>query len=790
MSYELFRGAPGSRDGWSSCAAPVVGRTVTRIRLIVPRSAEGVVGYRVRVAVAVMVGLSAGAALHAFPGKVRVAPAASGATYTQDLNSSARAVAPDYPTPRIEALRVESSPRVDGRLNDIAWQEASSGGNFGQYNPETHRPMTQATEFRVVYDDANLYIGVACYDTEPDRILARVMDRDGSVSSDDHVLIVLDPFRDRRNGYWFRVNPNGARQDCLITDNINTNCDWNGIWSAAASIDDEGWKLEVAIPFKTITFAEGRDIWGLNLARGIRRHPQFGRWSQPRPAVNTYNVAEAGELHGMAGARQGLGLDLQPYVLGTYIGDRKNNEDDLDGDIGGDVRYRVSSNLTATASINTDFAETEVDTRQVNLTRFPLFFPEKRAFFLEDSGIFQFGGLDDSTFLPFFSRRIGLSDDGKVVPILFASKLAGRLGRYNVGVLDAVLEKHDGLDTENALVTRVSRNIWEQSSVGMIGTLGDPNTDSENAVLGSDFGYRTSRLFDDQILKTDAFALGSWTESAEESFDGAYGVKVSLPNDLYDLRLAYTEVGEDFRSALGFVPRQGVRSYSSTASWNPRPGPGSAVRQYFFLYSGSVFTDLSNSMETATHRIFPWEIVFKNGWDTWAAVVRQFDAPAEDFEISKGVVIPAGRYYWNDAYVGIQSPSAGVVQVTARVHHGDFYTGERQQYLLNLEILPWKRFNVATTYLMNDVHLPEGDFQTRVSGIRANINFTPDMTWFHFVQYDNASEILGYNTRLQWEFRPGSRFFLVLTQNFERENGGVQLLDSRLSTKLGLTIRF
>jgi hypothetical protein len=760
MSYEIVRCAPGSRGG---C---LLSRTV----------------------IAALALWGSGEA-HAFPGKARIAPAASGARYTENLAGRADELVPEYPTPRLRAVRVEKGPKIDGKLTDAAWKSAPSAGDFGQYNPDPHRPMTETTEFRVVYDDENLYVGIACYDSDPDSVLARVMDRDGSVSSDDHVLLVIDPFRDRRNGYWFRVNPNGARQDCLITDNININCDWNGIWHAAAKIDEEGWKLEIAIPFKTITFEEGRDIWGLNMSRGIRRKHEFGRWAQPRPAVNTYNVAEAGELAGMAGARQGLGLDLQPYVVGNYVSDRVRNTDELDGDLGGDVRYRVSSNLTATASINTDFAETEVDTRQINLTRFPLFFPEKRAFFLEDSGIFQFGGLDESTFLPFFSRRIGLSSDGRVVPILFASKLAGRLGEYNVGVLDAVLEKRNGMDTENALVTRVSRNILEQSSVGVIGTLGDPNTDDENAVVGSDFTYRTSSLFDDQILKTDVFALGSWTESVMENTDGAYGARISMPNDTYSVNLGYSEVGQDFRSALGFVPRQGVRLYQTSASWNPRP-VRSPVKQYFFIYSGTVFTDLSNSMETAQFRFFPYEIVFKNGWDFWAAVLREFDAPAEDFEISKGVVIPAGRYYWNEGYLGMQTPSNEIVTVTARVHHGEFYNGHQEKYLLVLGVLPWKHFNLAPTYQMNDVRLPEGNFQTRVAGVRANINFTPDMSWFHFFQYDNASEIVGYNTRFQWEFQPGSRFFLVLTQNFGRENGGVTLLDSRLATKVGLTIRF
>ena len=320
--------------------------------------------------------------------------------------------------PSIEAVRVDEPPDIDGRLDDPVWELAPAAGPLYQYEPLEGDEMSEQTEFRFVYDDEALYIGVWCFDSEPDKILARVMARDDRITDDDSIIVVLDPFLDHRNGYMFMVNPNGARLDALITDNTNINSDWDGIWRARASIDEEGWKAEIEIPFKSLSFDPDSDTWGFNLSRGVKRKSERGRWSSPRRSIRTYNVGEAGRLTGLRDLQQGVGLDVVPYVLGRWTSDRTRASDDVDNEFGGDIRYRVTPNLTASLSYNTDFAETEVDARQVNLTRFPLFFPEKRDFFLEDAGIFEFANLGRFSrrrtlisgsrppeLLPFFSRR-------------------------------------------------------------------------------------------------------------------------------------------------------------------------------------------------------------------------------------------------------------------------------------------------------------------------------------------------------------------------------------------------
>jgi hypothetical protein len=357
--------------------------------------------------------------------------------------------------PSIRAIRVEVGPDIDGKLDEGLWKNAPAAGPLWQYDPLAGVEMTERTEFRVVYDDHNIYIGVWCYDSEPEKINARVMQRDNrSIYSDDYLYMAFDTFHDQRNGYIFVVNPNGARYDQIVSNNIFLNANWDGVWQAAGSIDDEGWKAELSIPFKSLSFDPNSEIWGFNISRSIARKVERGRWTGAQPHLHTYHVSQGGDIIGLSGLKQGLGIEVSPYLLGRLT---RNGETNMTGDFGTDARYRITPNLSATLSYNTDFAEAEVDQRQLNFTRFPLFFPERRAFFLEDSGVFEYGGLSVSggsrglsrPVIPFFTRRIGRDNDGATVPIMVAGKMAGRVGKYNMGITDAVLEDHNGLGMQN-----------------------------------------------------------------------------------------------------------------------------------------------------------------------------------------------------------------------------------------------------------------------------------------------------------------------------------------------------
>ncbi|MEM7231544.1 MAG: DUF5916 domain-containing protein [Planctomycetota bacterium] len=697
--------------------------------------------------------------------------------------------------PSLRAVRVETGPTIDGRMDDDAWKSAPIGGPIPQYVPKMGVPMTEPTEFRVVYDDEAIYVGVWCFDSEPDKIRARVMTRDADLFVDDYLIVVLDTFLDRRNGYYFVINPNGARRDGLVGDNKARNWDWDGIWTAAATIDDEGWKAEIAIPLKTLSFDPNLSTWGFNVSRAIRRKTERGRWHGARPEVRSHHMSEAGNLTGLRGLKQGVGLDVTPYVLTRYTVDRVDSDTDWLGDFGGDVRYRVLPSLTATLSYNTDFAETEVDTRQVNLTRCPLVFPEKRAFFLEDSNIFEFAGIDSERrrtprIIPFFSRRIGLGADGRPVPIGVAGKLAGRAGRYNIGMLNAVLEDEGEFVGENAFVGRVTRNVLEQSNVGGIVTYGDPDSANDSVLVGTDFKYRTTSLPQNQIFEAGAFVLGTYVDGPEENASGAYGMNVAYPNDQFYGTFDFTEIGEEFDAALGFVPRRGIRAYESRLSYRPRPQDLAPIRQFAFSYDSTHITNLDNEIETVVHELRPFYMRTDDGDELYLRGRFDLDAPNEEFEISDGVLIPEGSYGWFSYGGGFETSSMRPVEFEFDVALGEFYEGHRQRYSFELKLRPWSVFNAGVDYAMNFVQIPEGDFDVGLFALRAQFNVNPNLTFFHFVQHDSRTDSIGYQGRLQWEFRPGKRLALVVNQAFDSRDSNLRLLRSEVVAKLVVTFRF
>ena len=534
--------------------------------------------------------------------------------------------------------------------------------------------------------------------------------------------------------------------------------------------------------------------WGFNIERNIKRKYERVRWSGAHPDFFMWDVSEAGDLTGLHGLKQGVGLDIVPYALGRYEVDNLPREDSsLHGEFGGDVRYRVTPNLLASLSVNTDFAEAEVDSRQVNLTRFPLFFPEKRPFFLEDSGIFEFADTSSSgglpTVLPFFSRRAGLSETSEPVSILTAAKVSGRVGDYNIGALDAVLESHDDLDVKNTFVTRLSKNVFEQSTVGMITTIGDPNSDDDNVMGGFDFNYRTSEVFGDQLFRASVYGLSSYTEGVDGSDNLAFGADVGMPNDLWEWDLGFTQVEDNFNAALGFVPRKGIRQYTGEAGYSPRPD-NDLVRQLAFFYEGTYFTDLSNEVDTAQHRVFPLFVLFESADEIFFETRWTFDSPDESFEISEGVVIPINDYWWHTSRVGFETTSKRPVELEADYRWGEFYDGDRDSYDFELVFRTSKFYHIQLGHELNKVRLPGGNFDTRIGKARLQLNFTRDLVWFNLVQYDSVSDTIGLNSRVLWEFRPGARLFLVLNQNYDRDRGEPTLIQSEFTAKVNVTLRY
>lgn len=686
-----------------------------------------------------------------------------------------------------EMTRTDTPPVIDGVLDDEAWSTATVLRGFRQVEPVEDGEPSEETEIRLLYDDDHLYVGVRCFDREPDRIVATQMRRDGALSSDDLVGFVVDTFFDRRNGYYFEMNAAGARGDALVEDNNRFRMDWDGIWYGKSSIDELGWMAEFSIPFKTLSFNPNTTRWSFNVNRYIRRRNESIRWASPSQNIGLSSVADAGVLEGITDIRQGLGLDIKPYSVMTLKRDHDEDADGIDLDGGMDVFYKFTPSLTLALTFNTDFAETEVDERRVNLTRFPLFFPEKRDFFLQDAGIFSFGGINNNP-LPFHSRRIGLGPNGEPVDILAGAKLTGRVGGVNLGLLDVQMKSDNDLGDKNLLVGRASVNVLEESTVGAIFTNGDPRTTGDNSIAGVDFNYRDSTFNGDRTLDGHLWALAS-DSSGADGIQSSWGFKLGYPNDRVNWGIGFSQIDDQFRAALGFVPRPGIREYFGDWRYRWRPNSklirsiDSGVRAY-------VITDLDDDTESET---WTWELLDITTHDGDRLSVdyrRQREVLSSDFQIHDGITILAGDYRFDRYSVGLNTSRGRPVSVGVGHAGGEFYTGRRDDCSLDLEWRVSPRLFLGGEYSINHVDLDEGSFTSRIIRGRVNVYFTPDLSWMNYIQYDNFSETVGLNSRVRWIVTPGSEIYFVLNQSVDRDEGSFRVMRTELTTKVGWTFRF
>jgi len=686
--------------------------------------------------------------------------------------------------PGLSMTRTDQPPAIDGELDDAVWSSAQPSDAFTQVEPREGEAPSERTEIRAVYDDDCLYLAIRCFDRDATAILGTQMKRDADLDSDDRVLIVLDTFEDHRNGYFFAMNPVGAKVDALIAGNgENVNQAWDAIWEGRASIDAQGWSVEMALPFKSLSFKPELANWGFNVQRVIKRRLENVRWASPRRNMRIYQVSEAGELTGLSGLQQGVGLDVVPFFAARW---RDDGDSSLTGKPGVDAFYRITPNLGAALTVNTDFAETEVDQRRINLTRFPLFFPEKRDFFLQDSGIFRFADLGRDL-VPFFSRRIGLDDSGNEIPIDVGAKLTGRAGDYDIGVLDVQTSAAHGFDAANLFVTRVSKNVGEQSTIGAIVTSGDPNGRDSNTLVGLDANFGTSSFFGDRNLRASAWALKS-DDGVATGADAAFGASLSYPNDVWFWKLSWKEIQDNFHPALGFVPRTGVRKYSGELGFEPVLNGD--VRRLEFGIEPTVVTDLDDDVQSADATLQFLGIVWDSGDELKLQAIPSYESLDQPFDITDTVTIPAGDYdgmRWRvEVETALKRPVSGFVASEA----GPFYDGDRTDYEAGVSWRPSRYFGSSLGYEENRVALAGGDFVTRVGTLRLDAAASPDLSWSNYFQYDNESDTVGWNSRLQWILRPGEDLNVVYNDTFEQRDGSLATISQEAAFKVQYTLRF
>ena len=687
---------------------------------------------------------------------------------------ASRQLSPQNPGPGSIHVRRSADPiKIDGRLDESAWSEADVAANFRQQEPSEGAPASERTEVRILFDDKNVYVGIHAFDSEPTRINARELVRDATFSNDDKVEVLLDTYHDRRNAYRFAVNPLGTQQDALITDEgRDVNLSWDAPWVSAGRINQTGWIVEIAIPLTTLRFTEGANTWGLNFARIIRRKNEEDLWTSWQRSFGLERVSQAGELSGVEEIKRRRLFEVKPYASGAWReGVPLIGEPGLDAGTQAKVGLEVAKigitpSLTAEFTANPDFGQAEVDTQVVNLSRFSVFFPEKRDFFLENAGIFLFGRAEANQL--FFTRRIGLTDDGAPVPIDYGAKLTGKIGPYNVGFFQVQTRKLGetssgfGIPRQQFTIARVKRDILERSYIGAMVV----NREGANSATGA--RYNRGAGIDAEFNLTDhyqvkAFVMGTATPGVRSSFISAR-VDSRFENDLWRFVTVYEDIGSNFNPEVGFVERKAIRQYFGQLAYKPRPRFLPHVRQMEFETQLEYYEDRSGRLATRQSEL-SWETQFKNSSVFFFRPIEDVtDVLTEPFEIRRGIVIPAGSYHFNRPRVSYTSDSSKKLVLTGRYKWGNFYSGKRDEISAGATFRPNAHLLFDFTNDFNSVRLPQGEFTTNLFAGRVNYNFSRKLLTSALMQVNSAARITAINVRLRYIYRPNSDFFIIYNQ--------------------------
>jgi len=676
-----------------------------------------------------------------------------------------QAVGQETEKPSLACITTYQPVRVDGWLNEEDWSRADSITALSMVEPVVNGTPSFQTIVKLLVTPQNIYLGIKCFDDQPDEIVAFSKARDSELANEDYLKVILDTYRDGRNGYIFAINPFEARYDALVSYNGEfENPNWDGAWDAQTQINGDNWSAEIRIPVSTLTYNKGLDSWGFNIERRIQRFLEVNRWSGVSMDYTIGQTRHAGLITQLPELNPGIGLTPRISVLAraTHDGENKTN---YEWKPSLDITQRITTDITAQLTVNTDFAETEVDSRQTNLTRFPVLYPEKRQFFLEGADIYDFGISLGHSLMPFYSRRIGLYE-GKEVPILWGGKINGKVKNTHFGSLITQTGAVDSLVTGSKMgVIRVKQNILKESSFGMITTLGDPGARNQAWTTGVDFTYQTSSFGSNKN-----FLVGVWgMVNNREGLEGdktAVGFKIDYPNDLWDWFVQYRRIGDSFDPSMGFVARKAINSYTGKVDFMPRP-ENRLIRQHRFQFMPSLYTDLDHQWES--YRVFfaPLNASLESGDRVEFNIMPQGEFLKNPFEISDGVEIDPGGYHWMRYRLEASTASKRAINGMATYWFGGFYGGRLDQIDLRLNWRVMSFLVLEFMYENNIGRIPAGNFNKELMSVRTALNINSNMNISIFVQYDNESNSVGSYSRLRWTFAPLGDLFIVYKHNIQ-----------------------
>ena len=696
----------------------------------------------------------------------------------------------------IRAIRLVEPLRLDGRLDEAVYGEERAVSDFIQTEPAAGGPATERTELWVMFDRDNVYVAFRVWESRPDRRVANIMQKDnGLLFQNDGVMFVFDPFYDRRNGVGFMLNAIGGRTDGQVTDE-RWSRDWNTIWDVRTRDFEGGWTAEVAIPFKSLRYRPGTtQVWGFNSRRIDRWKNEFSHLTPvPRQLAGSgvYRMSQAATIVGLEAPPGAKNLDLKPYAISNVVTDRSAapaRSNDLTADVGIDAKYAITQNLTADFTVNTDFAQVEADEQQVNLTRFSLFFPEKRDFFLENPGLFSFGGASRSdTPVLFYSRRIGLNA-GQIVPIDAGARVTGRIGRFNVGVLDIQTgdEETSGTRATNFSTVRIKRDVLGRSTIGLIATgrsvaQSGPGANTAYGVDGT-FGFHPDLNIDAYWARTSTQGLGG--------DDISYRTLVDYNGRVYGFQAERLVVGAHFNPEVGFVRRADIRKSYSQLRYSPWPTSLGPVRRLSF--TGSIGY-LENGAGTREARDVEGDFTvdFDSADRLSLIYVNRYEFVPRPFRIASGVMVPEGGYDYGSTTVSFQAGQQRTFNGRLALEHGSFYDGTKTTASLSTgRATLSSQLSVEPTFSVNAVDLPVGSFTTTLVGSRVTYTMTPFMFTSALLQYNSDARNVSANVRLRWEYRPGSELFVVYNEERNTLTRGVPDLRNRaFIVKVNRLLRF
>jgi len=671
-------------------------------------------------------------------------------------------------------------PAIDGKLTDEAWTLAPVQGNFIQREPRYGVPSSEKTEFRVLYDDKTLYLGVWVFDSDPSGIMGSEMKRDAGLNKGDQLKITIDTFHDHRNAFYFSTNPLGAYKDANTVENGRTiNYDWNAVWDNKTSIDDKGWYVEIAIPLSQLRFKTtiGESTWGLNLCRILFRKNEESYWVPfPREwgPSGFARVSNAGVLQGLKGIKSRRRIEFVPFALPTasrdYVASDKYT---ADAKYGGDFKIGVTNDLIGDFTFHTDFAQVEADQEVVNLTRFSLFFPEKRQFFTESAGIFDFAksvtGLggdaaanDPGLLNIFYSRRIGLVD-GQQIPIIGGGRLTGRVGNYALGILN--IETDDArlanrhVDNANYTAIRVKRNVLKNSSIGTLIVNSQDGISEYNRTIGIDGGFVLGRY----VTMTTVLAKSFSPKVSDKDLAGVFDYQ--WKNDRFLYGGQYLEVGEHFNAEMGYIPRTDIRAGKLKGQWTPRPKFG-GIRQMIFNGTTDYYVNHAGIVDSKTS-VASANMQRQDTSGAFFGVTHEYDNLAAPFATA-GTVMPVGDYSWTYATMNYSSDRTRHVYGTIGGDAGGYYNGDRRTFRLNANIQVGKTLLFEPNYTHNRVSLPGRPlYSSNVVNFRVSHSFSPDFYLKGFVQYNDDRKTASFNFLWWYHYRPGSDLYLVYNQGWD-----------------------